>query len=285
MTRLLVSAHKSLSRSTKSQPIVSVSPQSADWGYVGFEVYRLQQGETVALSTVGRETAVIVVEGTCDIQVGAVRFEGVGGRQSVFEQRSPEVVLTPPGPDIGVVALERCEVAVATAVTDEVVGEPRVIRASDIPFEERGTGSTTRHIHHLLDEHSPASKLLLVEVVTPEGNWSSYPPHKHSEEIPGKEAYLEETYYYRIDPDHGQALQRVYDKDKLNEVLLPSDGDVVLVPKGYHPVAAPPGFTTYYLNVMAGHHRTWRYTLDEDYAHIGPKDGNIMGTVRRDTHD
>lgn len=282
MKRLLVSARKSFVRSTKSQPIVSVSPESADWEYVGFDVYRLQQGDTIALSTGGRETAVIVLEGTCDIQVGAERFAGVGGRQSVFEQRPPEVVLTPPGPDVGVVALERCEVAVATAVTDEVVGVPRVIRAADIPYEERGARSTTRHIYHLLDEHSPASKLLLVEVVTPEGNWSSYPPHKHSEEIPGKEAYLEETYYYRINPGHGHAVQRIYDKGEMNELLLPSDGDVVLVPKGYHPVASLPGFTSYYLNVMAGHHRTWRYTLDEDYAHIAPKDGNIMGIVKRD---
>ncbi|MCL6443114.1 MAG: 5-deoxy-glucuronate isomerase, partial [Alicyclobacillus sp.] len=160
-------------------------------------------------------------------------------------------------------------------------GGPRCIRRADIPFEHRGSGQTERFVHHILDEHHPAEKLLLVEVVTPAGNWSSFPPHKHDQDIPGRETYLEETYYYRFDPPHGQALQRVYDKQGMDEVLTPHDGDVVLVPRGYHPVASPPGFTTYYLNVMAGHQRVWKYTVDRDYQHVTPKTGDITGEFIR----
>ncbi|MFD1676271.1 5-deoxy-glucuronate isomerase [Alicyclobacillus fodiniaquatilis] len=276
MSELLVCA----ARSTQGQtPIVQVTPESAGWTYIGFEVYRLKAGEKVTVSTADKETAVIVLEGKCDVTVGQHQFPAVGSRDSVFSELPPEFVYCPPGQPVSFQASVAAEVAVATSVADEGVGEARHVRAEEIAFERRGEGSTTRMIHHLLDEHHPAKKLLLVEVVTPAGNWSSYPPHKHDEEIPSQESYLEETYYYRIDPPHGQALQRVYDKQDLNAVLTPSDGDVVLVPKGYHPVASPPGFTTYYLNVMAGHGRVWKYTIDEDYRHIAPKDGNIMGTV------
>jgi 5-deoxy-glucuronate isomerase len=262
-----------------TSPIVQVTPEDAAWTYIGFEVFRLTAGDKISFDCQNRETAVIVLEGTCDVTVDKQQFEAVGGRNSVFDDVSPEVIYSPPDHQLQITATTKAEVAIATAVSKTGVGEVRRISSADIPFEERGEGATKRYIRHLLDEHHPAAKLLLVEVITPAGNWSSFPPHKHDEESP-TEAYLEETYYYRLNPGHGQALQRVYNKQDLNEVLTPKDGDVVLVPEGYHPVAAPPGFKTYYLNVMAGHNRVWKYQVDEDYAHITPKGGNIMGNVK-----
>lgn len=259
------------------EPLVRVTPAEAGWTYIGFSVHRLSAGDRLTLArNEGRETAVIVLEGSCDVTVEPATFANVGGRDSVFDARPPEAVYVPPGHTIELRAQTVAEVAVATAETTHGSGAPRCIRQEDIPFERRGDGSTERFIHHILDEHHPANKLLLVEVVTPPGHWSSYPPHKHDEEIPSRESYLEETYYYRIQPNHGQAMQRVYDKGQLNAVLTPSDGDVVLVPRGYHPVASPPGFKTYYLNVMAGHQRVWKYTVDSDYAFLAPS-GDITG--------
>jgi 5-deoxy-glucuronate isomerase len=278
LTRLIAKANRGV---PSTEPIVKVTPDSAGWTYTGFEVYRLKPGDRVAIACENRETAVIVLEGTCDVSVDDRTFTDVGSRQSVFDDQSPEAVYSPPHRRIEITAKTVAEVAVATAVSEEGEGEARRITPSDIPYEHRGEGVTERHIRHILDEHHPARKLLLVEVVTPAGNWSSFPPHKHDEEIPGTEAYLEETYYYRFDPPNGHAWQRVYDKNTVDEVLTPTDGDVVLVPKGYHPVAAPPGFRTYYLNVMAGHNRKWAYRLDDDFAHIAPKDGNIMGRVEQ----
>ncbi|QSO51333.1 5-deoxy-glucuronate isomerase [Alicyclobacillus curvatus] len=275
MTELLVHAN---SQATGTSPIVRVTPESAGWTYVGFEVYRSNPSDTVTVSSEDRETTVIVLEGTCDISVDGTVFSDVGSRSSVFSDESPEAIYSPPGRVIRIQAKTQTEFAIATSSSDTFDGQARRIGSGDIPYERRGSGSTERYIRHILDEHHEAVKLLLVEVVTPSGNWSSYPPHKHDEES-SVEAYLEETYYYRINPPHGQALQRVYDKSELNAVLTPSDGDVVIVPRGYHPVSCPPGFTTYYLNVMAGHHRVWKYQLDEDYAHVAPKDGNIMGQL------
>jgi 5-deoxy-glucuronate isomerase len=264
-----------------SRPTVKVTPEDAGWTYVGFAVYRTAPGEAVDLREADRETAVIVLEGTCDVTADGKTFASVGSRASVFDNVPPEAVYVPPNCPIRIIPRTRAEVAVATAASKRGEGPARRIPPEEIPFEERGEGNTRRYIRHILDEHHPAAKLLLVEVVTPAGNWSSFPPHKHDQEIPGKEAYLEETYYFRLDPPRGWAFQRVYDKEGLDRVLTPSDGDLVLVPRGYHPVVTPPGFTCYYLNVMAGHNRTWKYTIDEDFSHIAPKDGDITGKVIR----
>jgi 5-deoxy-glucuronate isomerase len=112
-------------------------------------------------------------------------------------------------------------------------------------------------------EDRPAESLLVTEVLTPAGNWSSYPPHKHDIDDPPTETYLEETYYHRMARPEGFAVQLVYTDDhSLDEAIQVRDGDVVLVPRGYHPVAAGPGYDLYYLNVMAGPRRRWLVTTD-----------------------
>ena len=123
-----------------------------------------------------------------------------------------------------------------------------------------------RRIHPILMEDRPAERLLVVEVLTPQGHYSSYPPHKHDREDPPRERYLEETYYHRIQPVQGFALQRVYTEDRsLDATLAFHDGDVVLVPRGYHVVSTPPGYDLYYLNVMAGPVREWKIKNDPNH--------------------
>ncbi len=124
----------------------------------------------------------------------------------------------------------------------------------------RGKGSNTRYVTNILPETDPAESLLVVEVITPAGNTSSYPPHKHDQDDLPRESYLEETYYHRLNPRQGFAFQRVYTDDRsLDEAMAVEDGDVVLVPKGYHPTATCHGYDLYYLNVMAGPVRTWKF--------------------------
>ncbi len=135
--------------------------------------------------------------------------------------------------------------------------------ASDIHPFKRGSGRTERTIYNILMEDRSAESLLVTEVFTPGGNWSSYPPHKHDTDDLPHESYLEETYYHRTAHPEGFAVQLVYTDDRsLDEALQVRDGDVVLVPRGYHPVAAGPGYDLYYLNVMAGPHRRWLVTTD-----------------------
>ena len=127
----------------------------------------------------------------------------------------------------------------------------------------RGMDSNARHIRHILPENAAAESLLVVEVITPGGHWSSYPPHKHDRDAFPEETLLEETYYHRLSPKQGFAFQRVYTDDRsLDETMAVEDGDVVMVPRGYHPVGAPHGYDLYYLNVMAGPKRAWRFHND-----------------------
>jgi 5-deoxy-glucuronate isomerase len=115
-------------------------------------------------------------------------------------------------------------------------------------------------------EDQGADSLLVVEVLTPAGHWSSYPPHKHDHDDPPRQSRLEETYYHRIKPGRGFGLQRVYAYDTaFDETLTFRDRDCVLVPRGYHTVSAPPGYDLYYLNVMAGPSRIWAVVNDPDH--------------------
>ncbi|MGL4812659.1 MAG: 5-deoxy-glucuronate isomerase, partial [Beijerinckiaceae bacterium] len=139
----------------------------------------------------------------------------------------------------------------------------RVIAPAQVGMETRGVGSNTRHVRNILPETEPAESLLVVEVITPSGNWSSYPPHKHDRDALPQESLLEETYYHRLNPPQGFGFQRVYTDDRtLDEAMVIQDRDVVLVPRGYHPVAAPHGYDLYYLNVMAGPQRVWKFHND-----------------------
>ncbi len=143
----------------------------------------------------------------------------------------------------------------------------RVIEEAEMSREMRGKGANTRHVRNILPDSDPrAESLLVVEVITPQGNWSSYPPHKHdTDALPG-ESLLEETYYHRLNPSQGFAFQRVYTDDRsLDETVCVQDGDVVMVPRGYHPVGAPYGYELYYLNVMAGPTRKWVFRNDPQH--------------------
>jgi 5-deoxy-glucuronate isomerase len=162
---------------------------------------------------------------------------------------------------------EVAEVAVGSApVADrESRHEARLIGPEDVRVSTRGSGNMERMIHDILMEAQPAESLLVTEVLTPGGHWSSYPPHKHDAQDLPREAYLEEIYYHRLRRSDGWAVQRVYTQDRsLDVTLAMRDRDCVLVPRGYHPVSAAPGFDLYYLNVMAGPVRQWRVTFDPD---------------------
>jgi 5-deoxy-glucuronate isomerase len=239
----------------------AITPESAGWTYVGFEVYRLADGRTVAQETGGREACLVLVSGLARIAAGDQEFGVVGGRASPFEG-APHSVYVPAHSRWTVTAEGVCEVAVCTAPAEGRL-PPRLITPEDVGQETRGRGTNTRHVRNILPESEPAESLLVVEVITPAGHWSSYPPHKHDRDALPAESLLEETYYHRLDPPQGFALQRVYTDDRsLDETMAPADGDVVLVPRGYHPCAAPHGYDLYYLNVMAGPKRTWRFHND-----------------------
>ncbi|MBA3423662.1 MAG: 5-deoxy-glucuronate isomerase, partial [Rubrobacter sp.] len=165
----------------------------------------------------------------------------------------------------GIEAVSYLELAVCSAPASDGTA-PFLVRPEDIAVEVRGSGNAERRIHPILMGDEPVERLLVTEVLTPNGHWSSYPPHKHDQDDLPNESYLEETYYHKIRPTRGFAVQRVYTEDgSLDETMTVQDGDTVLVPRGYHAVSAPPGYDLYYLNVMAGPVREWKFRNDPDH--------------------
>lgn len=242
--------------------VLDVTPASAGWNHVGFKVVRLEQGQTHEGGEAGRETCLVLVSGSATIKAGADVFANIGGRASPFDDKAPGAVYVPAGVRYAITADGPAEIAVCTA-PGKGAGNPRQIGSADMSRETRGQGTNTRYVRNILPETEPAESLLVVEVITPGGNWSSYPPHKHDTATPQEETALEETYYHRLNPPQGFAIQRVYTDDRsIDETVSVEDGDVVMVPRGYHPVGAPHGYDLYYLNVMAGPKRNWIFRND-----------------------
>jgi 5-deoxy-glucuronate isomerase len=245
--------------------VLDITPKNAGWQHVGFRVHHLSAGQAASGGEIGREACLVVLSGTADISIETHRFERIGGRSSVFDDASPGAVYAPAGMQFTVTARSAVELAVCSA-PGEAGRMPRAIGPGDMPKAVRGTGTNTRHVRNILPEERSADSLIVVEVITPGGHWSSYPPHKHDTATEGRETALEETYYHRIHPSQGFAFQRVYTQDRdLDETMCVHDGDVVMVPRGYHPVGAAHGYDLYYLNVMAGPRRAWVIHNDPEH--------------------
>jgi 5-deoxy-glucuronate isomerase len=239
-----------------------VTPKSAGWGYVGFELFRLRPGQTLSAETGGDEVCLVIVGGKATIDAGDQRFPGIGVRTSPFEGKKPFAVYVPYRSPYRVEAASELELAVCRAPGGG--GHPvRLIGPDQVAYSVRGKDTNTRHVYDILPESEPAHSLLVVEVITPSGCWSSYPSHKHDTDNLPHESRLEETYYHRLTPPQGFAFQRIYTDDgSLDETMCVHDGDVTLVPKGYHPCASAHGYELYYLNVMAGPKRVWRFNTE-----------------------
>ncbi|MEP7208154.1 MAG: 5-deoxy-glucuronate isomerase [Casimicrobiaceae bacterium] len=245
--------------------IVEVTPASAGWRHVGFAAVRLEPGETFDYDMAGREACVVVLEGIVTVEAGGETWTEIGERTSVFEDRSPYAVYVPRPGTLRITAHTSCEVGIATAPAGNHA-PPRLIEPRAMKRSVRGQGSNQRFICDILPETAHAENLLVVEVRTPAGHSSSYPPHKHDRDQVPEESSLEETYYHRLDPPQGFAFQRVYTDDRsLDESMAVENHDVVMVPRGYHPVVVPHGYESYYLNVMAGPKRVWHFHNDPDH--------------------
>lgn len=260
--------------------VVEVTPELAGWDTISFQVRRLAAGRTWSFQTDAHELALVMLGGAVDVDTNRGRWQGVGRRTDVFAGL-PHVLYLPPQTDLVVAAIMDCEFAIAWVAADEDHA-PVLITPADVEIEIRGGDHATRQINRIMPPGFPCQRLVVVEVYTPAGNWSSYPPHKHDVHTVGADgallqADLDEIYYYKIDRREGYALQRVYtDADSpLHRAGFPIDAaviarhdDVVLIPEGYHPVSSPVGYTTYYLNVLAGSAQSLAAQDDPAYAWI-----------------
>lgn len=250
----------------KSGVLISITREQARWSTINFSVRRLMAGQYWQSHTGGEEAALVFLGGKATVDWGEGP-QSVGERKDVFSGY-PYAVYLPCGTAFEVSTITACEFADCRTPSSARL-TPRLILPADCREEIRGGGNCTRQIVDVIRPEFPAEKLLICEVYTPSGNWSSYPPHKHDMHNPPLEVDLDETYYYRIRQPEGYAFQRLYDAaGTRDDTLTVVDGDLVLIKDGYHPVVAAHGYDVYYLNVLAGSARSMAASDDPRYAHL-----------------
>jgi 5-deoxy-glucuronate isomerase len=241
---------------------LEITPAKAGWRFVHFAVRHVATGKPWADKTGGDECCLVLLRGTCRVEYGS-RIATLGPRRDVFASY-PHAIYLPPRTSFRVVADEPTELGDGRAPSRKRF-DPRVIRPSDCGFEIRGGGNATRQIVDIMPPDFPADRLLICEVFTPGGNWSSYPPHKHDVDRPPGEVKLEEIYYYRFPHPDAYGVQRLYDK-RHDQTVTVAHGDLVLIRAGYHPFVTAHGYDAYYLNVLAGTRRSMAASDDPRYA-------------------
>lgn len=256
----------------------ALGDRCSSWAYVGFDLHSLESGKSARAATGEDEHMLVLIEGRGRLRIDGQEYGTIGGRRDIFNREKAHAAYIPGGDHHWEIEAEAgtLEVAVCKAPWKGGPRDIRIIAPDDAPMEARGKGANTRYVNAIMmEERDWADSLLVTEVWTPNGNWSSYPSHKHDTDAFPAETYLEETYYHRLNPgDLAWGYQRVYnDSLSLNENMAVHNRDVVLVPEGYHPCGAPYGFDMYYLNVMAGPLRKWRFTNDPRSEAIFLRDG------------
>ena len=253
---------------------IEISRAQAGWRFVHFAVRQVAPGRPFTGQTAHEECCLVLLSGHCRITFDG-RAEVLGPRRNVFDSY-PHALYLPPKTAFRIEADQLSELgdgrapAFARATAGKSARaklEAKVIRPDDCGFEIRGGGNATRQIVDIIRPDFPASRLLVCEVFTPAGNWSSYPPHKHDVDRPPGEVKLEEIYYYRFDHPEAFGVQRIYD-DRADRAFTVRHGDVTLIRSGYHPFVAAYGYNAYYLNVLAGTRRSMAASDDPRYAHF-----------------
>ena len=263
---------------------IRVTPETAGWEHLGFAARLITRGLEWEARTGGCEYGLVILGGVCSVKSSRGEWAQIGRRPDVFSGM-PYGLYLPPETSFRVKALSG-ELDLAYGWCHAAGSHPpRLVTPGSVAIEIRGGGSATRQINSIFPPGFDCERLVAVEVYTPPGNWSSYPPHKHDVhrvDAAGRlvEADLEEVYFYKIDRSQGYAIQRVYTSDsRLDETIVARNNEIVLVPEGYHPVGSPAGYTTYYLNFLAGSAQSLANSDDPEHAWVketwGEKDPRV----------
>ncbi|MCK6579450.1 MAG: 5-deoxy-glucuronate isomerase [Anaerolineae bacterium] len=255
-----------------------INAAEAGWEHLNMSAMRLNKGETFGQQTGECENAIVILGGVCRISTSDGVFERVGRRPNVFSGM-PHALYLSRHKEFAIEALTDGLEFASCWVKSDQDHPTRLVTPEQSAIEIRGGGNATRQINSILPPGFDCHRIVAVEVYTPSGNWSSYPPHKHDvhrEDAGGRiiEADLEEIYFYKIDHPNGYAYQRVYtDAGSTNDapidgLMLARNHDTVLVPAGYHPVVSAHGYTTYYLNFLAGSAQSLTAVDDPAYAWV-----------------
>lgn len=233
-----------------------------------FGIIELDAGEILPFSTGDKETAFIVLEGHCHVEFGDTRWETIGNRQSVFENRKAECFYMPREQELTIIAADHVKIAVcATPVTEKT--EPQLLREDRVVLKVLGEPPYQRETSFLIDGSTNAKVLTIGEGYCTEGNWAGFPPHKHDVNNMPAECVAEEIYYFLFDPKQGFAVQCIYTADgSVDEAYRVKQDELVELPYGYHTTVATPGYQTYFLWLMAGDFQGFNRSSDPEHAWI-----------------
>ncbi len=244
-------------------PLVKSGKDGIDLLEVG--ILHLPPGRSYRNASQEAEVCLVLLGGLANVTAGAAEFPSIGGRANVFAGRATAVHI-PPGHKFKVEAVGALEAVIARTPSD-LPGDPRLIGPEKVRVSSRGKDTFERQIHDILDVSFPSKRLLVGETFNPPGKWSSYPPHKHDTMAPPDETRMEEVYVFKINPPQGFGFQRIYSPErKVDDAYVVRDSSVVKLPFGYHPVVTAPGYSLYYLWILAGEPRNYILHDDPDHA-------------------
>lgn len=243
--------------------------------YIGVKVMEMKNGANYEESLDGKEACIVILNGKATVITGENIYKDIGKRENTFDKNPTDSVYITNKDSFEIKVDSDCKILIAYALTDKIK-KTQLIKAEDNLVEDRGKNMNKRHVNNMLGPSNDISdKLIVVEVYTNEANWSSYPPHKHDTQT-DDETLLEEIYYHEMDKPQGFVFQRVYTDDlTLDETMAVNNGDTVMVPKGYHPVAVPYGYNSYYLNIMAGPTNDWKFKNQKEHEWIIEREETI----------
>lgn len=255
-------------RPLRSQGYELVCAAGVDLAHLSFGLCRLEPGQSWCRPSDTEEVVGVVIRGRVDVAAGGKAWSGLGGRKDVWDGPA-SAVYAPPGAKLELTATEGSALVavIGSPVAPGLAGpEAYAVRPDAVRVQQRGRAPFARTVHDIVDAGRPGVRLLVGETFNAVGNWSSYPPHKHDVHGDDGEVPLEEVYYFRLTPRQGFGAQFVYTADGAVDAAWPvHHGDVALLPRGYHPVAAAPGYGLYYLWALAGAAR--RLRPHDDPAH------------------
>jgi len=255
----------------KAGAFAAMDAKKAGWDTMNFAAVRLNAGKTFEIAIDEYEYVAVILSGRCNIKTNKGDFTDVGRRDSVFTGM-PYAVYLPRNTEFEIEALtDNFEVA-SCWVPTEKDGQAKLITPQDIEIKLLGGNNASRQMSRVIGSDFPADRLMVYELYTPGGNWSSYPPHKHDTHKADEKGKVLESHhnrfsFYKFDRPTGYAYQRVYNGDKSTDAMMTAHNhDIILMPEGYYTMVSAPGTTTYTLNFLAGSTREFAYTEDPDYA-------------------
>ena len=250
-----------------------ITPKSANWNYLSFEARKMNSGELWEHDTLNNELVIVLLGGNFKVESNKGFWETINGRKDVFSGVAHTLYLPRHTKFTLEATSKKLDIAYGWCLSDEDF-PPKFVKPEDTPVVVFGGDNATRQFNDLVPPGFGCSKIVSREVYTPSGNWSSFPAHKHDERILDKDGKVlepkqDETYFYKFQKPEAYAIQQVYTKDKeLDEIMKARHNDVVLIPKGFHPVVAEHGFHCYYLNFLAGSDQCLENTTDPDHEWI-----------------